>query len=321
MKTTIWVTATILAFVIPSHAPAADKYPTRPIRLIVPFPPGGGTDIMSRILAGPVSESLGQTVVVDNRAGAGGAVGAEITALSQPDGYTIVMVSSSYTASAAYRKLPYDPVNGIQPIVLIGTTGLVMTVHPSVPAKSVKELIAHARANAGKLNYASVGVGSVTHLAHELFKLEAKVNLVHVPYKGGGPALTALVGGEVQVTAISLVATIPHMRAGRLRALGITTPQRSTLLPDLPTISETVPGFQVVHWYGMWGPKGMPKNIVTRWNREVAKVLLTEEMKARTRGEGLEPGGGPPEQLMEAIRPAYERWTRVVREAKIEREG
>lgn len=320
MKTAVVILAAILVSAAAPDA-LAQKYPTRPIRLIAPFAPGGGTDIMSRILAVPVGQALGQPVVVDNRPGAGGALGAELTALAEPDGYTLVMVSSSYAASAAYRKTPYDPVNGIQPIILIGTTGLVMAVHPSVPVKSVGELISHARANPGKLNYASVGAGSVTHLAHELFKLETKTNLVHIPYKGGGPALNALVAGEVQVTAISLVPTLPHWRAGRLRPLGITTPTRSNLLPDVPTISETVPGFEVIHWYGMWGPKGMPKDVVNRWNKEVAQVLLTEEMKKRTRAEGLEPGGGPPAQLGEIIRNAVERWRRVVREARIEREG
>lgn len=312
--------ATILVSVVAPAWPA-DKYPTRPIRLIAPFAPGGGTDIMSRILGVPVGQALGQPVVVDNRPGAGGALGAELTALAEPDGYTLVMVSSSYAASAAYRKTPYDPVNGIQPIILIGTTGLVMAVHPSVPVKSVGELISHARANPGKLNYASVGPGSVTHLAHELFKLETKINLVHVPYKGGGPALNALVAGEVQVTAISLVPTLPHWRAGRLRPLGITTPTRSSLLPEVPTISETVPGFEVVHWYGIWGPKGLPRSIVERWNREVAKVLLTDEMRARTKAEGLDAGGGPPEALGAIIKRDVEKWRRTVKEAGIRSEG
>ena len=296
---------------------SAQKYPTKPIRLIVPFPPGGGTDIMSRALSTPISQSLGQTVVCDNRPGAGGAIGSEMTARAEPDGYTIVMVSSSYAANAAYRKLPYDPVDGIQPIVLIGTTGLVMSVHPSVAAKSVRELIDLARAGPGKLNYASVGAGSVTNLAHEYFKILTRTHIVHVPYKGGGPALTALVGGQVQMSAISLVPTLPHLKAGRLRALGITTPKRSPLLPDLPSIGETVPGFEVVHWYGIWGPKGLPKPIVTRWNREVAKVLLTEEMQKQTRGEGLDPGGGPPEQFYKIIRGDVQKWRRVVKEAGI----
>jgi tripartite-type tricarboxylate transporter receptor subunit TctC len=309
-----------VALCVASAALAQGAYPSKPVRLIVPFPPGGGTDIMSRILGVPVGQALGQIVVVDNRSGAGGALGAELAAQAEPDGYTLVMVSSSYAASAAYRKPPYDPVNGIQPIVLIGTTGLVMAVHPSVPVKSVSELVAHARAHPGKLNYASVGTGSVTHLAHELFKLETRISLTHVPYKGGGPALNALVAGEVQTTAISLVATLPHWRAGRLRPLGITTPTRASLLPDVPTISETVPGFEVTHWYGIWGPRGLPKAVVARWNQEVGKVLVTDEMRARTNAEGLDAGGGPPEALGAIIKRDVEKWRRTVKEANIRSE-
>jgi tripartite-type tricarboxylate transporter receptor subunit TctC len=320
MKTALLLAAAILVSVVAPEAPA-QKYPSKPVRLIAPFPPGGGTDILSRIIAVPVSESLGQPVIVDNRPGAGGAIGAELTARAEPDGYTLILVSSSYCATSAYRKLPYDPVAGIQPIILIGTTGLAMVVHPSVPAKSVKELIDYAKANPGKLNYASVGTGSVTHLSLELFKLDAKVNMVHVPYKGGGPALNAVVAGESQLTSISMVPTLPYVRAGRLRVLAITSPKRSTLLPEVPTVSETVPGYQVVHWYGIWGPKGMPKDIVARWNKEVAKVLLTNEMKSQMKGEGLEPGAGPPEQLLNIIGPDVEKWRRVIIEAKISREG
>ena len=299
----------------------AQKYPTKPIRLISPFAPGGGTDILARGIAVPVSESLGQPVIVDNRPGAGGITGADLVVRSAPDGYTIIMVASTYATTSAYGKPSYDPINGIQPIILIGTTGLVMTVHPSIPAKSVRELIDYARGNPGKLNYASVGAGSIPHLALELFKLETATNLVHVPYKGAGPGLIALVGGEVQLTALSMVPILPHIKAGRLRALGITNPKRSSLLPDVPTISETVPGFEVIHWYGIWGPKGTPGPIVSRWNNEVAKVLLTDEMKSRTKSEGLETSGGPPEEFGEIIRRDVEKWQRVIKEAKISREG
>lgn len=320
MKTALLTAVIVLASAVAPNA-FAQKYPTKPIRLIAPFAPGGGTDILSRVIAIPVSKSLGQPVVVDNRPGAGGALGAELAARAEPDGYSLVLVSSSYTATAAYHKVPYDPVNGIQPIILIGTTGLVMFVHPSVPAKNVKELIDHAKANPGKVNYATVGIGSVTHLAHEQFRLTTGINIVHIPYKGGGPALTAVVAGEAQLSAISIVPTLPHVRAGRLRAIGITTPARSSLMPDVPTISETVPGFEVVHWYGIWGPKGLPGSIVALWNQEVANVLLTDEMKRQLRGEGLEPGGGPPEELLMIIRRDVEKWRRVIKEAKITREG
>jgi tripartite-type tricarboxylate transporter receptor subunit TctC len=319
MKTALLAAVVVLVSTLASNT-FAQKYPTRPIRLISPFAPGGGTDILSRVIAVPLSESLGQTVVVDNRPGAGGAVGAEITARAEPDGYTFVTVSSSYTATAAYHKVPYDPVYGIQPVILIGTTGLIMVVHPAVPAKGVKELIDYAKANPGKLNYASVGAGSAVHLAHEQFKLITGINMVHLPYKGGGPALLAVVAGESQLTSISMVPTLPHVRAGRLRAIAITSPKRSALLPDVPTISETVPRFELVHWYGIWGPKGLPGNIVARWNKEVAKVLLTDEMKRQMQGEGLEPAGGPPEELREFIRRDVEKWRSVIKEAKIQRD-
>jgi tripartite-type tricarboxylate transporter receptor subunit TctC len=321
MKNILSLTVAAIALAAAPHA-AAQKYPTKPMRLIAPFPPGGGTDILSRVLAGPVSESLGQTVIVDNRPGAGGAVGAEIAARAEPDGYTLITVSSSYAATSAYQaKLPYDPVNGIQPIVLLGTTGLVMVVHPSVPAKSVKELIAHAKSNPGKVNYATVGVGSVTHFGHEQLRLMTGINIVHVPYKGGGPALTAVVAGESQMTMISMVPTLPHVRAGRLRPLGVTTPRRLSPMPDVPAINEIVPGFDLVHWYGIWGPKGLRPDIVARWNKEVAKVLLTDEMKRQMSGEGLETAGGPPQEFRDRIRRDVEKWRKVAREANIRREG
>ena len=304
-----------------SPAAIAQKYPTKPIRLIAPFAPGGGTDILSRVIGPPVSAAIGQPVVVDNRPGAGGAMGAEITARSEPDGYTFITVSSSYAATSAYHKVPYDPVNGIQPVILLGTTGLLLVTHPALPAKNVKELLDYAKSNPGKINYATVGVGSVTHLTHELLNLEAKINTVHIPFKGGGPALLGVVGNEAQITSISIVPTLPHLKAGRLRALGISTIKRSSLLPDVPSISETVPGFEVAHWYGIWGPKGIPKDIVALWNREIAKVLRTEEMTKQMRSEGLEVAGGQPEQFLDVLKPAVERWRRVVKEAKIERAG
>jgi tripartite-type tricarboxylate transporter receptor subunit TctC len=298
----------------------AQPYPIKPIRMISAFAPGGGTDILARAIATPVSESLGQTVVVDNRPGAGGTTGSELVARAAPDGYTIIIVASTYAATSAYSPPSFDPVNGIQPIILLGTTGLVMTVHPSIPAKNVKELIDHARANPGRLNYASVGTGSVPHFAQELFKLEAGINITHVPYKGAGPALIALAGAEVQVTTLSMVAVVPHIKAGRLRALAITTPARSGAMPDLPTIGETVPGFEVVHWYGIWGPKGMPKPIIARWNQEVAKVLRTDDMKTRARAEGLESTAGSPEAFGDLIRRDVEKWRRVVKMGGIRRE-
>jgi tripartite-type tricarboxylate transporter receptor subunit TctC len=306
---------------VASPVTIAQKYPSKPIRLISPFAPGGGTDILSRVIGPRLSAVIGQPVVVDNRPGAGGALGAEIAAKSEPDGYTLITVSSSYAATSAYHKLSYDPVHGIQPVILLGTTGLVLAVHPSVPAKNVREFIDYAKNNPGKLNYATVGVGSVTHFTHELLNLEAKIRTVHIPFKGGGPALLGVVGNEAQFTSISIVPTLPHLKAGRLRAIGVSTAKRSALLPDVPSVGETVPGFDVPHWYAMWGPKGIAKDIVVLWNREVSKILLSEEMTKQMRAEGLEIAGGPPEQLFDVLKPTIERWRRVVKEAKFEQTG
>ena len=320
-RSNTWLLAVAAGAMIATGAAEAQSYPTKPIRLIAPFPPGGGTDLLSRLLAVPLAHVFGQPVIVDNRPGAGGAIGAEITARAEPDGHTMILVSSSYCATSAYQQPPYDPVNDIQAIILLGTTGLVMTVHPSVPVATLKDFLAHARANPGKMNYASVGVGSVGHLSQELFKQMAKVNLVHIPYKGGGPALAAVIAGESQVTAISAVPTLPHLRAGRLKALGVTMATRSPLLPDVPAITEVVPGYEVTHWYGIWGPKGLRRDIVERWNKEVAKVMTTEEMKRQMQGEGLETAAGPPEQFQQAIRKEVEKWRRVIKEGRIQREG
>jgi tripartite-type tricarboxylate transporter receptor subunit TctC len=287
--------------------------------MISAFAPGGGTDMLARAIATPVSEAFGQPVVVDNRPGAGGTTGSELVARAAADGYTIIIVASTYAATSAYSPPSFDPVDGIQPIILLGTTGLVMAVHPALPVKSVKELIAYAKANPGRLNYASVGAGSVPHFAQELFKLDTGITMTHVPYKGAGPALIALIGAEVQLTTVSMVAIMTHLKSGRLRGIGITTSTRANLLPDLPAISETVPGFEVVHWYGIWGPKGMQRPIVNRWNREVARVLGTEELKQRTRAEGLDVTAGPPEAFGQLIKSDVEKWRRVVKDTNINR--
>lgn len=302
--------------VVASNA-LAQGYPSKPIRLIVPFAPGGGADILARVIGQRISESFGQPVVVDNRAGGGGAIGAELAVRAQPDGYTLIMVTGSYGTNAAFYKLSYDPVADIQPIILIGETGLIVASHPSVPIKSIKELIAYARANPGKLNFGSAGTGSLPHLGAELFKLEAKVDLTHIPYKGAGPVLNALIGGETEIAFASMVPVIPHVKSGRLRGIGVTTARRVGALPDVPTIGETVAGYEALHWYGLLGPKGLSKNIVKRWNNEVAKALQTDEMKNRMAGEGLEPAGGSPEQFLKSIRRDVEKWRRVVRETKI----
>jgi tripartite-type tricarboxylate transporter receptor subunit TctC len=296
---------------------AQSKYPNRPIRLLTPFAAGGGSDVLARRIGGPLTEVLGQQIVVDNRPGGGGTLGAGIVARAEPDGYTLIVVSGSYGASGATHDLPYDVATGITPIILIGTTPLVLTVHPKTPLKSVKEFIDYAKANPGKLNIASAGVGTLDHLAGEYFKLQTGAGYTIVPYKGSGPAMTALISGEVSGSMTTLVTSIPHAKAGRLRPIGVTTAKRSRAMPDLPSISETVPGYDVVHWYGMWGPKGLPKSIVTLWNREVAKVLRTSENEKWLADQGLERAGGPPEEFANRLKVDDARWKKVVKEARL----
>jgi len=296
---------------------AQSKYPNRPIRLLTPFAPGGGSDLLARLIGVPLTEVLGQPIIVDNRPGGGGTLGAGIAAHAAHDGYTLIVVSGSYGANGALHDLPYDTVTGITPIILIGTTPLVLTVNPKVPVKSVKEFIDYGKANPGKLNIASAGVGGLDHLAGELFKLQTGATYTFVQYKGSGPAMTGLLSGEVTGSMTTLVTSIPHVKAGRLRAIGVTTAKRSRALPDVPAISETVPGYDVVHWYGMWGPKGLPRDIVMLWNREVAKVLRTSATEKWLADQGLERAGGPPEEYTERLRVDVAKWKKVVKEAHI----
>ena len=298
----------------------SQSYPVKPIRMIAPFAPGGGSDVLGRLIAVRLSESFGQPIVVDNRPGANGMIGAEMTVRAEPDGYTLIIVSATYAATSAYRPPPFDPINDIAPILLLGTTGLLFSVHPSVPANTVQELINHARANPGKLNFATVGPGSNVHLALELFKLMTKTDLVAVPYKGAGPGMTAIVAGQVQATAMSIVPSMPHVRSGRVRALAVTTAKRSPYLPDIPAVSETVPGYEASHWYAMWGPKRLPGPIVKRWNTSVDALLSTPEIQTQLKADGMEAAGGPPEVFAKVNKDAIEKWRRVIREAGIKRE-
>jgi tripartite-type tricarboxylate transporter receptor subunit TctC len=309
--------AAIALSLLAAGVQAQSKYPNRPIRLLTPFAAGGGSDLLARLIGPPLTEALGQPIVVDNRPGGGGTLGAGIAARAEPDGYTLILVSGSYGANGALHDLPYDTVTGITPIILIGTTPLVLTVHPKMPVKSVKEFIDYAKANPGKVNIASAGVGALDHLAGEFFKLQTGAAYTIVPYKGSGPAMTGLLSGEVSGSMTTLVTSIPHVKAGRLRAIGVTTAKRSRALPDVSSIGETVPGYDVVHWYGMWGPKGLPADIVTRWNREVAKVLRTSATEKWLEDQGLERAGGPPQEFTDRLRVDVAKWKKVVKEARI----
>ncbi len=292
-----------LAAVAPSAGALAQqaKYPVKPIRIIVPYAPGGGADIVARIVAQKMAETFRQSVVIDNRAGAGGAMGSELAVRAVPDGYTLAFVSGAYTTGVALIKPPYDPVNDV----------------PAVPIKSVRELIDYAKSNPGKLNYGSGGTGGFSHLITAHFELMANVRMTHIPYKGTGPALTDLLGGQLQVIFGSTPSTAPHAKSGKLRALGVTSKTRSSAMPDVPPIADMVPGYYAPLLYGMWGPRGLPKDVVTLWNTEVAKLLRTADMKERLAGAGIDAAGGPPAEFRDALKSDIERWQKVIKAAGI----
>ncbi|MBI3043411.1 MAG: tripartite tricarboxylate transporter substrate binding protein [Betaproteobacteria bacterium] len=281
----------------------APAYPVKPIRMIVGFSAGGGTDLLSRILGAKMSEMLGQPVVVDNRPGAGGTIAADMVARAAPDGYTLNAPTISYAVSASFYKLPYDPVKDITPITVIGTSGYLMVVNPKVPAVSMKEFLALAKARPGELNYGSSGHGGISHLAIELFKLMAGVQLTHVPYKGTAPVLTDLLSGQIQFTAGAIPPTMPHVKNGRLRAIGISTAQRSKLAPDVPTVTEAgVPGYDVASWYAISGPPGMPRQLVAQLNGVLKRILAMPDVSGRFEQEGVQAAHSSPEELARIIR-------------------
>jgi tripartite-type tricarboxylate transporter receptor subunit TctC len=301
----------------PALAAAQGKYPTKPIRMIVPFAPGGGTDIIARVIAQKMSESLGQSVIVDNRPGAGGTVGAEMAVRASPDGYTFAMVSGSYATNAAVYKLPYDAINDMQPISVIGESAFVVVLHPSVAAKSIPDLIALAKAKPGALNYGSTGTGGITHLGTEFFQMLAGTKITHVPYKGTGPSLTALLGNQIQLMFGAMPATMPHVKANRLRGIGVTSAKPAAALPGIPAVGETVKGYEVVLWWGVLAPKGLQKHIVGVWNQGIEQVLKSKDMQDKMASEGIDPLGGAPERFRDAIERDVGKWKKVVASAKI----
>ena len=299
--------------------PEPQRYPTKPIRLISPFAPGGGSDRVARMLAPELTEAWGQPVVIDNRPGAGGAVGTELTARSAPDGYTMVMATAStIVINPLVGKVGYDPLRDFAPVVHTSTVPLVLVVHPSVPAKSVKELIAHARSSATRLNYASSGEGTISHLAGELLKSLTQADMVHVPYRGGGQAIIDLVAGHVQTGFLNMLEAVPQIKAGRLRALGVSTPSASAALPGVPTVAEAgVPGFDVIQWSGVLAPVGVPRGIVLKWNAEVNRLLSRADVRERLASAGADPGGGSPEQFGALVRADIAKWSKAVKSIAI----
>ena len=297
----------------------AQGYPSRPIRLVVPAAPGGGTDIIARILVEGLGPALGQTVVVDNRGGAGTVLGADIVSKATPDGYVLLITPNALALNVAlYSKLPYDTLRDFAPISLVADQPNILVVHPALPAKSFQEYIALARSQPGKLVYGSGGLGVGSHLAMELLLLSQKIELVHVPYKGVGPALTALLGNEVSALLSTFASALPHVKSGRLRALGVTSAQRAPALPDIPTIAESgVPGYEYGTWYGLLAPAGTPRAAVEKLNRATTAVLASPKTAERYVGQGLTPTPSTPARFTEHLKSETEKWTRVVREAKI----
>jgi tripartite-type tricarboxylate transporter receptor subunit TctC len=296
-------------------APAEAQYPSRAIRFIVPFPPGGGTDTMARAIGNRLGEALGQQVIIDNRGGGGANIGAELAANSQPDGHTWFMMTGTHTVNATlYRKLGYSLVKDFVPVTHLGGTAYVVVVHPSVPVKSVKELVALAKAQPGELRHSSSGIGSGPHLAGELFKSMTHTNMLHVPYKGGGPSVVALVGGEAMVGFTTTPSCIVQLKAGRLRGLAVSTSERSPFLPDLPTVAEAgVPGFETSAWYGLVMPTGTPKEAIMRVNGETAKVMTLSDVKSRLDATGMVPKTSSPEELGHKMRAEIDKWAKVVK--------
>ena len=296
---------------------AADSYPNRPIRYIIPYAVGGGTDILGRIVAQRLSERLGQQVVVDNRPGATAIIGSEILARSAPDGYTMMTANIAHGANPfLHKELPYDTIRDFAPVTLMAVLPNLLVVHPSVPAKSVPEFIALAKSKPGQLTYGTAGGGSANHLAMELFKVSTGTNIIHVPYKGGGPAVVDLVGGQINAIFLTVPPALQHVRAGKLRALGISSNQRSAALPDVPTVMEAgVPGFEVYEWQGIVVPAGTPKAIIDRLHRDITHVLELPDVRERISGLGAEVKAGTPAEFAQFIRRELALWAKVVKQA------
>ena len=303
------------------HAGAAGPYPDRPIRLVVPFPPGGATDVIGRVMALRLTTALGQTVIVDNRAGASGNIGADAVAKAAPDGYTLLLgavTSHSINATLEKATVKYNFEKDLVPVAIVGSVPLVFVVNPNVPVKTLKELITYAKSKPGELSFASSGAGGPQRLAAEMFKRSAGVDMMHVPYKGSGPAMTDLIGGQVLTMVETVPAALPHIKAGKLRPLAVTTPQRISMLPDVPTAGEAgLPGFEVSSLFGILAPAGTPRQIVARLNAEILKLLALPEVKEQLLAQGAYTVTTTPDQAAARIHQEIEMWAGVIRDANV----
>jgi len=314
----VWIVLATTAWGAVANPCRAQNYPARPVRMIVPFPPGGGTDILARIVSQKLGERLGQQVIVDNRPGAATNIGMELAARSAPDGYTLLMASIGLAANPSlYPKLGFDPLVDLAPVTLVAMAPTVLSVHPSVPARTVKQLVSLVQSKPGALNYGSFGGGSGAHLAAELFKLTTGLDIVHVPYKGGGPAITALMSGEVQMVFSSMLPVIPHLKSGRLAAIAIASAKRTTALPELPTFREFGIDYETGTWFGVLVPAGPRREIITGLNEEIVRILRLPDVQERIAGEGAEPVGNSPAEFQAFIKNEAAKLGKVVRTSKI----
>jgi tripartite-type tricarboxylate transporter receptor subunit TctC len=308
----------VVFFALFSGLVFSQSYPAKAIRLIVPFPPGGSNDIVGRMVGQQLGERLAQSVVIDNRGGAGGTIGTDMAAKATPDGYTLLLISVAHAFNPAmYKKLPYDPEKAFAPIGMVAAGPVALTVHPSVPAQSVKELIALVKANPGKMNYATAGIGSFQHLASELFKLQAGLDMVHIPYKGGGPAMMDTIAGQAQINMASLIQVIPHAKSGKLRLLATSGTKRTALFPDVPTVAETVPGYDATNWWGLVAPAATPQAIVGRLHSELSVVLSSSTTQQRVENEGAEVVRMTSAEFGRFIAEETQKWAKVVKQAGI----
>jgi len=308
-----------LALLLAACAVSAQEWPAKPIRWIVPYPPGGGTDVIARIMQNRMAEGLGQPIVIENRGGAGGALGTEAAARAAPDGYTLLFTLSSHTINPLLYKLNYDVERDFAPVSLIVSVPQLIAANPASPIKSMSELVASAKAQPGKLSFASVGNGTPSHIAGELLKLKMGIDLLHVPYKGGGPAVTDTIGGQVPLIFVTAPAAMSQVRAGRLRALAVTTLKRSPGAPDVPTVAEALnlPDYEVDSWYAMFAPANTPPAIIARIQKEIARVVQLPDVRQKLIEQGGDPVGGPPEQLERVVKAELKKWAEVIQAAKI----
>ena len=310
---------TLLALLLAvfSSVSFSQAYPVKPIRLIIPFPPGGSNDVVGRAIGVQLAERLGQGVVIDNRGGAGGVIGTNETAKATPDGYTLLLISTAFPTSIAFNRLPQDALKSFAPVAMLGSGPALLVVPASSPANSVGDLLNQLKQKPGELNAAAAGIGSFQHMSTELFRLQSKTNFVIVQYKGGGPAMIDLIGGQVAAQFIGLPVAIPHISSGKLRALGVTGKKRASVAPNVPTIAETLPGYELDPWFGVLGPAGIPKAIVERLHTEIARILRAPEMKEQLNNLGAEPEATTPAEFAAHIRAEIARYAKIVKAAGI----